>query len=263
MPRTGPEFIAAKMAERDERHRQMGNTRYVVEPNIKDGKGGLRDLNTLFWIGKYFYRVKTSAELVGKGVLSRRRVPAVPARRGFPLGHALPPAFPHRPRRREADLRRAARARRPPGLCRARRHARRRALHEALFPRRQGRRRPDPHLLHLARIPPRQAARPDRPRAGAVQTRQGGDQGRDGFRHRERPAQHRRPRRLREGPAQPDQGLPARRPARPALPPRRHQGDPPLAAPDRPRAAQRPAGQCLVPRDPDRRRPMSSASCGR
>jgi [protein-PII] uridylyltransferase len=70
MPRTGPEFIAAKMAEREERHRQMGNTRYVVEPNIKDGKGGLRDLHTLFWIGKYFYRVKTSAELVGKHVFS-------------------------------------------------------------------------------------------------------------------------------------------------------------------------------------------------
>ncbi len=70
MPRTGPEFIAAKMAEREERHRQMGNTRYVVEPNIKDGKGGLRDLNTLFWIGKYFFNVRTGAELVGKGVLS-------------------------------------------------------------------------------------------------------------------------------------------------------------------------------------------------
>jgi len=70
MPKTGPEFIAAKMAERDERHRVMGNTRYVVEPNIKDGKGGLRDLNTLFWIGKYFYQVKTAAELVDKGVLS-------------------------------------------------------------------------------------------------------------------------------------------------------------------------------------------------
>ncbi|HTJ55992.1 MAG TPA: [protein-PII] uridylyltransferase [Devosiaceae bacterium] len=70
MPKTGPEFIAAKMAEREERHKQMGNTRYLVEPNIKDGKGGLRDLNTLFWIGKYFYRVKTGAELVDKGVLS-------------------------------------------------------------------------------------------------------------------------------------------------------------------------------------------------
>jgi [protein-PII] uridylyltransferase len=70
MPKTGPEFIAAKMAERDERHNQMGNTRYVVEPNIKDGKGGLRDLNTLFWIGKYFYRVKTAHELIDKGVFS-------------------------------------------------------------------------------------------------------------------------------------------------------------------------------------------------
>ena len=70
VPHTGPEFIAAKMAERDERHRIMGNTRYVVEPNVKDGKGGLRDLNTLFWIGKYFYQVKTSAELVDKGVLA-------------------------------------------------------------------------------------------------------------------------------------------------------------------------------------------------
>ncbi len=112
MPKTGPEFIAAKMAERDERHRQMGNTRYVVEPNIKDGKGGLRDLHTLFWIGKYFYRVKTSAELVGKGVFSAEEYRAVPARRGFPLGHPLPPALPHRPRRREAELRAAAGSRR-------------------------------------------------------------------------------------------------------------------------------------------------------
>jgi [protein-PII] uridylyltransferase len=70
VPRTGPEFIAAKMAEREERHKAFGNTRYLVEPNVKDGKGGLRDLNTLFWIGKYFYQVKTSAELVDKGVLS-------------------------------------------------------------------------------------------------------------------------------------------------------------------------------------------------
>ena len=68
--KTRPEIIAAKMAQREERHRQMGNTRYVVEPNVKDGKGGLRDLNTLFWIGKYVYQVRTGAELVGKGVLA-------------------------------------------------------------------------------------------------------------------------------------------------------------------------------------------------
>lgn len=69
--KTGPEFIAAKMAERDARHDAQGNTRYVVEPNVKDGKGGLRDLNTLYWIGKYFYRVQTSTELIEKGVFSK------------------------------------------------------------------------------------------------------------------------------------------------------------------------------------------------
>src|SRR5690606_6616400 len=53
------------------RHRALGNTRYVVEPNVKDGKGGLRDLNTLYWIGKYFYRVSTPAELVARDVFSR------------------------------------------------------------------------------------------------------------------------------------------------------------------------------------------------
>ncbi|VAW24395.1 [Protein-PII] uridylyltransferase / [Protein-PII]-UMP uridylyl-removing enzyme [hydrothermal vent metagenome] len=68
---TGPQFIDAKLAERDVRHEAYGNTRYVVEPNIKDGKGGLRDLNTLFWIGKYFYSVNSNAELVEKGVFTR------------------------------------------------------------------------------------------------------------------------------------------------------------------------------------------------
>lgn len=70
--RTAPEFIAAKLAERDERHRKAGDTRYLVEPNVKEGKGGLRDLNTLFWIAKYNYHVRDSAELVQLGVLSRQ-----------------------------------------------------------------------------------------------------------------------------------------------------------------------------------------------
>jgi len=69
---TGPEFIAAKLAERDERHRKAGDTRYLVEPNVKEGKGGLRDLNTLFWIAKYFYDIRDTRELVGLGVLSKR-----------------------------------------------------------------------------------------------------------------------------------------------------------------------------------------------
>lgn len=45
-------FIAAKLEERDVRHQKTGAVRYRVEPNVKDGKGGLRDLNTLFWIAR-------------------------------------------------------------------------------------------------------------------------------------------------------------------------------------------------------------------
>lgn len=72
MRQTGPEFVQAKLAERDERHEKEGESRYLVEPNVKNGKGGLRDLHTLFWIGKYFYRVRTAAELVDKGVYTRK-----------------------------------------------------------------------------------------------------------------------------------------------------------------------------------------------
>jgi [protein-PII] uridylyltransferase len=67
---SGPEFVDAKLAERDQRHRRMGDSRYVLEPNIKEGKGGLRDLQTLFWIAKYLYRVSDVAGLVQRGVLT-------------------------------------------------------------------------------------------------------------------------------------------------------------------------------------------------
>jgi len=69
---TGADFVQAKLAERDERHRKAGESRYLVEPNVKDGKGGLRDLHTLFWIAKYVYRVRSGEELVEKGVFTRR-----------------------------------------------------------------------------------------------------------------------------------------------------------------------------------------------
>ena len=68
---TATEFIAAKLAERDDRHRRHGNSRYLVEPDLKDGKGGLRDLHTLFWIGKYFYQVEDASELIGVGLFTR------------------------------------------------------------------------------------------------------------------------------------------------------------------------------------------------
>ncbi|MEO6946950.1 MAG: nucleotidyltransferase domain-containing protein, partial [Nitrobacter sp.] len=65
---TAAEFVTAKLAEREERHRRAGQSRYLVEPNVKDGKGGLRDLHTLFWIAKYVYRVRETDELLECGV---------------------------------------------------------------------------------------------------------------------------------------------------------------------------------------------------
>ena len=70
--RTAPEFVAAKLAEREDRVRRAGASRYLVEPNVKEGKGGLRDLNTLFWIAKYVYRVRHAQELVTVGLFSPR-----------------------------------------------------------------------------------------------------------------------------------------------------------------------------------------------
>ena len=65
------QFVTDKLAERNERHKRLGDSRYVVEPNVKEGKGGLRDLHTLYWIGKYIHKVRDASELVGVGLLSK------------------------------------------------------------------------------------------------------------------------------------------------------------------------------------------------
>jgi [protein-PII] uridylyltransferase len=71
---SAPEFVAAKLAERDDRIQRSGASRYLVEPNVKEGKGGLRDLNTLFWIAKYVYRVQETEALVGVGLFSEQEL---------------------------------------------------------------------------------------------------------------------------------------------------------------------------------------------
>jgi [protein-PII] uridylyltransferase len=68
---SGQDFVEAKLAERGERHRRQGESRYLVEPNIKEGKGGLRDLQTLYWIGKYLYHVDDAAALVQHNVFTK------------------------------------------------------------------------------------------------------------------------------------------------------------------------------------------------
>ena len=60
-------FIADKLAERDARHARHGDARYVVEPNLKEGKGGLRDLQTLYWITKHMYGGVTLEDVMRNG----------------------------------------------------------------------------------------------------------------------------------------------------------------------------------------------------
>ncbi|MFN3287850.1 MAG: [protein-PII] uridylyltransferase, partial [Sphingomonadaceae bacterium] len=63
-------FVAEKLEERAARHRRMGDSRYLNEPNVKEGKGGLRDLHTLFWIGKFVHQTVRQEDLVRVGLLS-------------------------------------------------------------------------------------------------------------------------------------------------------------------------------------------------
>ncbi len=71
---TARDFIDAKMEEHDQRHRQAGESRYKVEPNVKDGKGGLRDLHTLHWLSKYLYGQGVGAATVAAGIFRPEEV---------------------------------------------------------------------------------------------------------------------------------------------------------------------------------------------
>jgi [protein-PII] uridylyltransferase len=72
--KSAKQFVAEKLAERDVRHSRYGESRYSVEPDIKDGKGGLRDLNTLFWIAKFLFDANSTEELAEKGVFKREEL---------------------------------------------------------------------------------------------------------------------------------------------------------------------------------------------
>ncbi|MEM1088674.1 MAG: [protein-PII] uridylyltransferase, partial [Pseudomonadota bacterium] len=71
---TAREFIDAKMTERDERHVRSGDARYRVEPNIKDGKGGLRDLHTLHWLSRIVHGQGVGQATIDAGVFTEEEV---------------------------------------------------------------------------------------------------------------------------------------------------------------------------------------------
>ena len=80
---TGPEFVEAKLAEREARHERNGGSRYLVEPNVKESKGGLRDLQALYWIEKYLYDVEDTQSLIAKGVFTEDEYAIFTAADGF------------------------------------------------------------------------------------------------------------------------------------------------------------------------------------
>ena len=66
----GADFVEAKMDERARRYRRMGLSKYMLEPNVKEGRGGLRDLHLLFWLAKYLYGVTDMVDWTRSGILS-------------------------------------------------------------------------------------------------------------------------------------------------------------------------------------------------
>lgn len=76
------QFITAKRAERNARHKRYGDSPYLVEPHIKEGRGGLRDIQTLYWLARYAFGVQRMPELVGPdspggGLLTAREAHAI------------------------------------------------------------------------------------------------------------------------------------------------------------------------------------------
>lgn len=63
------QFFAAKMLEQQLRHAKYHDTAYNLEPNIKEGPGGLRDMQVITWVFKRQYNSKTLRELIQYGFL--------------------------------------------------------------------------------------------------------------------------------------------------------------------------------------------------
>jgi [protein-PII] uridylyltransferase len=61
------EFYRAKLDEQNQRHQKHNDSEYNLEPNIKNSPGGLRDIQTIHWVAKRFYEVKTLEQLQDKG----------------------------------------------------------------------------------------------------------------------------------------------------------------------------------------------------
>lgn len=81
--RNQQKFFKAKLEESRERHAQYGDSIYLLEPQIKEGEGGLRDLHTAMWLAAVKYKVHSLGELVQKAVITEQELAEVRAARDF------------------------------------------------------------------------------------------------------------------------------------------------------------------------------------
>ncbi len=86
-------FFKAKLEESRERHKRYGESIYLLEPQLKEGEGGLRDLHTALWLAKVKYKTHSLQELVQKAVITDAELREVSSRPGFSLPRAQFAAF--------------------------------------------------------------------------------------------------------------------------------------------------------------------------
>ena len=68
------DFIRDKVKEGEERHAKYGSSVYILEPNIKEGEGGLRDIHTALWVSKARFKAGTFRQLMKKGVINPKEL---------------------------------------------------------------------------------------------------------------------------------------------------------------------------------------------
>ena len=203
---TEREFVADKLAERDARHVKMGDSRYVVEPNVKEGKGGMRDLHALFWIGKYVYGVQRAAELVEVGLFTEEEYRQFHRADSWLIAVRCHLHIDYRARRGSADVRRTARDRRADAVFGPTGQIRGRALHAILLPAGEGGGGPDGGVPRASRRAVRGARQPIWPADDPATAGQA-----SWFRARPRTTGAAPRRFLRTGPGAADRDVPARR----------------------------------------------------
>lgn len=81
--RNASRFFRDKLAENEQRHRKYGDSIYLVEPHVKEGAGGLRDLHTAMWLAKVKFKTNKLDELVQKSVISAREGEEIESARDF------------------------------------------------------------------------------------------------------------------------------------------------------------------------------------